>query len=230
MKDLSILKPLPILYAEDDEAIRVSTQNTLSIFFDDITIAADGAEAIKFAAKHKFYVAILDVRMPHVSGIEVAKEIRKADKDILIFITSSHQETSELREALKLNMVDYLVKPFSFSDLMGVLQECAKRITESGKLRKPMYGGGLYDVSTKSIFKDGQEIKLTKNEIKILELFFEKKGSVVSFGDIERYVFEDYEEYKYGAIKNLISRLRKKIGEKAIVNVYEVGYHLRQND
>jgi DNA-binding response OmpR family regulator len=227
--DLSILKPLPVLYVEDDDIIRTSTQNTLSIFFDDITTAADGVQAINLINKKKFYVAILDVRMPYINGIEVAKEIRKNDQDMLIFITSSHQETSELREALRLNMVDYLIKPIGFSDLVSVLQECVRRIVAGGKLKKPIYGGGYYDIVKKCITKDEEDIRLTKNEIKVIELLLAKKGAVVSFEDIERYVFEDDEEYKYGAIKNLISRLRKKIGEKAIVNVYEVGYHLRQN-
>jgi DNA-binding response OmpR family regulator len=229
MQDLAILKPLSVLYVEDDEIIRESTYKTLSLFFDDVSVAANGLEAIKLIGQKKFYVAILDIRMPYMNGIEVAKEIRKNDQDMLIFITSSHQETSELREALRLNMVDYLIKPFSFSDLVSVLQECVTRMIMGGRLKKPIYDNGYYDIIKKCVIKDDKEIKLTKNEIKVLELFFAKKGAVVSFEDIERYVFEDDEEYKYAAIKNLISRLRKKIGEKAIVNVYEVGYHLRQN-
>jgi two-component system, OmpR family, response regulator VanR len=229
LKNLGILKSLPILYVEDDDILRASTQNTLSVFFDDITTATDGVQAIKLLNEKKFYVAILDIRIPHISGIEVAQEIRKNDRDMLIFITSSHQETSELRELLKLNMVDYLVKPFSFSDLMNTLQACAQRLIESGGLKRVIYGSGYYDFIKKCIVKDGQDIKLTKNEISVLELFFEKKGAVVSFDEIERCVFEDDEEYKYGAIKNLISRLRKKIAGKAIVNVYEVGYYLKQS-
>lgn len=229
MQELSILKSLPVLYVEDDEIIRASIQNTLSVFFDDVVVAQNGIEAMKLINKKKFYIAILDIRMPYANGIEVAKVIRKTNQDMLIFITSSYQDTNELKEVLKLNMVDYLVKPISFSDLLNALQECVKRLISGGYLKKHIYGGGIYDVAKKCIIKDEKEIKLTKNEIKVLELFFEKKGAVVSFDDIESCVFEDNVQYKYGAIKNLISRLRKKIGEKAIVNVYEVGYHLKQS-
>jgi len=228
LKNIEILKPLPILYVEDDEMLMASTRKTLSLFFDNITTATNGMEALKLINCRKFFIAILDIRIPYINGIELAKEIRKNDKDMLIFITSSYQETSDLKEALKLNMVDYLVKPFGFNELLSVLQECATRISDTGKLQRPIYGGVSYDVIKKCATKDGEDIRLTKNEVKLMELFFEKKGAVVSFEEIEYHVFEDSDEYKYGAIKNLISRLRKKIGDDAISNVYEVGYHLRQ--
>lgn len=228
VKEIDVLKPLPILYVEDDEMLMSSTHKTLSVFFDNIATATNGIDAIKLVNERKFYLAILDIRIPHINGIEVAKEIRKNDKEMLIFITSSYQETHDLREALKLNMVDYLLKPFSFNELMQVLKECALRLIADGKLKRPIYGGVFYDVVKKCAIKDGVEIKLTKNEVKMLDLFFDKKGAVVNVEEIEYYVFPDSDEFKYGAIKNLISRLRKKLGEDAIVNIYEVGYYLRQ--
>ena len=227
-KDIDILRPLPILYVEDDEVLMASTHKTLSVFFDNITTATNGLDAIKLVGERKFYIAILDIRIPNMNGIEVAKEIRKNDKEMLIFITSSYQETYDLREALKLNMVDYLLKPFSFSELMGVLKECATRLVADGRLKCPIYGGLSYDVVKKCIIKDEVEIKLTKNEVKMLDLLLDKKGSVVSIEEIEYHVFPNSDEFKYGAIKNLLSRLRKKLGEDVIVNIYEIGYYLRQ--
>lgn len=228
MKEIAVLKSLPILYVEDDEMLMFSTCRTLSTFFDNISTATNGVDAIKLVGEQKFYLAILDIRIPYINGIEVAKEIRKNDKEMLIFVTSSYQETNDLREALKLNMVDYLFKPFSFDQLLEVLKECATRLIADGRLKRPIYDGVFYDVVKKCAMKDEIEIKLTKNEVKMLDLFFAKKGGVVNFEEIEYYIFPDSDEFKYGAIKNLISRLRRKIGEDAIVNIYEVGYYLRQ--
>lgn len=226
MDGLKILKPLPVLYVDDDEVLMSSTKKTLSLFFDDIKTATDGIEALKLINSQKFYIAILDIRIPHISGLEIAKEIRKNDKDMLIFITSSYQETKDLREALKLNMVDYLVKPFTFAMLLDTLKECANRLKECGALIKKLNDGVYYDVIKKCVINDNEEIRLTKNEIKLIELLLDKKGNVATIEEIEYRVFPDSDEFKYGAIKNLISRLRKKIGEKTVVNIYELGYQL----
>lgn len=227
MKNIDIIKSLPVLYVEDDDILMASTKKTLSIFFDDITTATNGLDAIKLINSKKFNIAILDIRIPHLSGLEIAKEIRKTDKEMLIFITSNYQETDDLRQALKLDMVDYLVKPFSFDELMGVLNDCADRIKERGLLIQQISNNVFYYAQMRCVIKDGIENKLTKNEVDILELFLKEKGSVVKFEEIEYSIFSDSNDSKYGAIKNLISRLRKKIGEDSIVNIYEVGYYIK---
>lgn len=224
MSQIADLKNLSILYADDDEILRESTSKILNMLFDKVYETKDGEDAIKTIEKiGKIDIIMLDIKMKSISGIDVAKYIRQKDKKVPIFLVSSYTETNDLIEACKLNLVDYIKKPFSFKTLSQTLLECLEKIKSEKIIFKRISNTIKYNPSSKEIIINDINYSLTNNEILILEFLIEKKGQVVSYETCMSILGDDISD---AALKNTILRLRKKIGEKYIKNLSKVGYTL----
>lgn len=217
-------KNLSVLYAEDDVVLQQTIGDTLRVIFGNVHIASNGAEALKIFNKHVIHVVMLDVRMGFMSGLEVAREIRKVNKKIPIFITSSYTETEDLLEACKLNLVDYIKKPFTFDHLKNVLFASLEQLKSEGSLQQKINEHIIYNPFQKVILKDGKKVSLTNNEIKLLTLLLKSRGQLISYETIANYIDENLSD---GALKNIVMRLRKKMGDDSVIsNLPKIGYIL----
>jgi len=224
MDKLSILKSKKVLYVEDDKVIRESIAKVLGIFFDDITLAIDGGEAMNLL-NNRFDIVILDLNLPKYNGLEIAREIRKQSDETLIFLISSYQETQNLRDAMKLGAIDYLPKPIRFDDLKNVLNECANKLSKN---ELTTFGDNLlYNKRLKSVFKEDEEIKLTKNEIVFLELVLSNQRQLICYDLITQELFQSQNsDANLASIKNMILRMRKKLDTPLVESVAGVGYRV----
>ena len=224
MHDYEDLKLLNVLYADDDEQLRSSTEKTLKLIVSKVISVANGAQALEKYRDERIDIVILDVRMGDFSGIDVAQEIRKSNKEIPIIIISSYTETEDLLAACKLNLIDYLRKPVEFKQLIDALFSALIQLKEKGLLVRKILDNVTYNYLSKNLIRDDVAIPLTKNEILVMELLLSQRGRLITY-DSFFYVLE--EEMSDGALKNLILRLRKKIGEeKTIRNLSKIGYTL----
>ena len=215
---------LTVLYADDDEELQKTVTSTLKLIFGKVYSASTGTEAIKFFKQSDIHIAILDIRMGFVSGLEVAKEIRKTDKTLPIFMTSSYTETKDLLEACELNLVTYLKKPFSFDDLKEALFKCLVRLKDEGFLLAHLSDTLVYNPLQKVILKENEIISLSHHEIKLLTLLLKHRGQIVTYETLKNYIEQDLSD---GALKNIVMRLRKKLGDdKLITNLSKIGYTL----
>lgn len=218
------LKNLTILYADDDEILLESTAKTLSMIFSKVYTAKNGEEAIKIFDEHNtVHITMLDVKMGSVSGIDVAKHIRRNDPNIPIFLVSSYAETKDMIEACKLNLVDYIQKPFTFSILTQTLLDCLARLQANGSLLAKINNNLFYNQFSKELIKENKSITLSKNEIEIFELLLAKGNQIVTYEMLINYLGGEISD---AALKNIILRLRKKIGDDTIRNLSKVGYTL----
>ena len=130
MKDvIKISKTLKLLYVEDDEKARTSTLEMLENFFNDISIAVDGQEALELFNKNKFDLIISDINMPRLNGIDMLKEIRKVDEKIPVLIFSAHNEVKYFIETIKLGVDGYILKPLELSQFVLVIRKLLEKIT-----------------------------------------------------------------------------------------------------
>ncbi len=121
-------KTLSLLYVEDNEETRTGTIETLAIFFDEITSAIDGQDAIEKFSTGSFDLIITDINMPNLNGIEMIQKIRDIDKHIPIIVVSAHDETSNFTKTIKFGIEAYLLKPFLIDDLLTVFQKVTEHI------------------------------------------------------------------------------------------------------
>ena len=218
------LKTLNILYAEDDVTMRENTSKTLELFCNTVFQAGDGARALELFQSESVNIVILDYVMPSIDGYSVAKEIRKVDKDIPIFITSSYTEKEKLMSMIGLNIIGYLEKPIDFNELMQTLKKCVEMLIDKGLLKSSLAQGVEYDYINKTLIIDASIITLTKNEYQFIEMLLKHKQSVVLTGEIEERIFSG--NVDSNTLRNMVYRLRKKINKDVIVTIKDIGYML----
>lgn len=224
MSKFDEFKNLSILYAEDDSVLREITVATLDLVVDKVYSVSDGTDALRVYEQNHIDVVLLDIYMGEISGIEVAKKIRANNPHIPITIISGSIATEDLLAACKLNLVDYIQKPIEFNALINVLTSSIDRLKSSGLFLAKINKWVSYDFRSKALVKEGEKIALTKNEINAIELLIARRGQIIMYETFS-HVLE--EEMSDGALKNLILRLRKKIGDdRNIRNLAKIGYTL----
>lgn len=224
-KNLTILKSLTVLYAEDDLVIQDSISRILKMFFKDVVIANDGKEAIENYNNKKIDILILDYVMPNLNGYETAKIVRKKDKKIPILITSAYTDKEKLLNAIELNLIKYIEKPILYNDLIKVFENIIKYMEENNLLQIKLDKNIYYSFVDKNIIKNGEKITLTKNEVLFLELLLEKPNHLISKNIIENSVFKA--SVDENTLRNMVYRLRKKIDTDTIATIKDLGYIIK---
>lgn len=224
-KNLTILKSLTVLYAEDDLVIQDSISRILKMFFKDVVIANDGKEAIENYNNKKIDILILDYVMPNLNGYETAKIVRKKDKKIPILITSAYTNKEKLLNAIELNLIKYIEKPILYDNLIKVFENIIKYMEENNLLQIKLDENIYYSFVDKNIIKNGEKITLTKNEVLFLELLLEKPNHLISKNIIENSVFKA--SVDENTLRNMVYRLRKKIDTDTIATIKDLGYIIK---
>lgn len=221
--DISILKNLNLLYVEDDLMLRRNYSAIFNNFFLKVYEASDGFEALAIFEKEHIHVVATDIKMPKMSGLEFAHKIRKLSKNIPIFITTAYSEKDELIDAIKLNLVDYILKPLSYEALKKVLNDTIVKMSENNLLEIIIDSNSRYSPFTKIFTTDGVSSSLTNKESKLFELFLDNRNKILSKSIIEYEVYEN--EYMSDvALKMLLSKLRKKLQKPYIKTLKQSGY------
>lgn len=219
-----------ILYAEDDEQVRTNYVLYLENYFKDIYQAKDGKEALAIYKDKKPDVLLLDITMPEINGLEVAKMVRNTDETTPIIVLSAHSNKEFLFEAIKLNLVDYLIKPINRNEFKSVIENTLKKIDESkisDEDEKVYVSRTCYwDRSKRLFFYRNRIVDLTKNERILFELLLNHKDEIVKPNQISAYVWDNETKINDASIRNLVKRLRKKLPVDIIQSIYGSGYIL----
>lgn len=224
--DFMFLKNLNILYVEDDPVIGTQTVALLKNFFHIVFYVDNAEEALTIFKSENVHILITDIRLPGISGLQLCEEVRKINRQLPIFITTMYDDKEKLQQAVKLNLVDYLIKPVSIQTIRKTLTESLKRIEESDVLVIHINSKTLYYPLLGELKVDGKSIGMTNKEIKLLDLLLKHKNKVVSKETIEQLVSGD-ETLTDAGYKNLIYRLRRKIEKNSIVSLSGVGIKLK---
>lgn len=223
MAKFNEFKNLSVLYAEDDTTLRDITKETLELIVGKVYAVSNGAEALSVFEHNRIDIVILDIYMGTLSGIDVAKKIRQTNDKIPIAIVSGSIATTDLLEACKLNLIEYIHKPIEFNVLIQMLYSAVDRLKAQGLLIAKLNNSVSYDYFAKAfIHAGGEKTALTKNEIHAVELLLRNRGQVIPY-EIFSHSLE--EELSDGALKNLVLRLRKKmVDDTNLRNISKIGY------
>lgn len=225
---IDILKNLTILYIEDEETIKENIKKTLLLFSNKIFDVKDIKSAKETLENQKIDIIISDINLPDETGIELIKEIRKTDKTLPIIILSAYTEKHYLLEATKLKLVDYLTKPMDFKTLQNALFKCVDEILENSRFIVSFKNRIIYNVLQKKLIDENkdEEISLTAKEILLLDFLIKNNNRVVPIEELKSVIWDDEFEATESAFKNLLNKIRKKIGKESILNISGVGYKL----
>ena len=218
-----ILKSSTLLLAEDEELVRESFGRLLSLYVDELFLAKDGEEAYKLYLDKHPDIVITDVRMPKLNGIELIKKIRSENQTLPIIITSAYTDKEYLLEAIKLSLVEYIVKPMKEYQLNTVLKNVAQILLENSKTIVKFNNQSSYDFNNKTFIHQNNHIVLTQKEVEFFELLLAHRGELVLKQNIEDKLYI-YHEAPPSALKNLVFKLRKKLSVDIIKTCGKLGY------
>ena len=224
--NLNHLKNMNILYVEDDENIAHPTLTLLERFFHKIYHSDNAEYALKIIENEVIHMLITDIELPSMSGLSLCEEIRKTDQNLPIFITTIHDDTHTLIKAIKLNLVDFLVKPISAVTMMNALAESLKKFESNNDVRTTISDNVDFCPLSGELIISDKKVNLTMYELRLLSFLVEHKNKLISKSMIENVVYYE-ESMSDAAYKNLIYRLRKKIGKDAIHAIVGAGIKLK---
>lgn len=135
MKNLKILKQLNVLLAEDDFMLREATARTLGCYFNTVFTASNGKEALEIYRQQSCHLLPVDYDMPKMNGVKFLQRVRQEDDSTPAAIVSAYDEKTNLKEALRLNLLDYLTKPWDMHELIDLLHKSVAWMERKGLLR-----------------------------------------------------------------------------------------------
>jgi len=222
---MQIFKKLNILLLEDDVSFASSLTQTLELYFKYVYFATNIKEANEICEEKKVDVVMSDIHLEKENGLDFISQIKNENKDIPIVIISGFNDKEYLMQAIKLGVIDYLVKPFDLEDIEKALKRCKENLkheqSELYMLKENIY----FDMQKRLLFENHEELTITSKEYLFLKLAIDKKGYILSKEMIEEVVY-GLETMSPAALKNLLFRIRKKLGKEFIETLPELGYRV----
>ncbi len=224
------VKNMRMLIAEDDRMTADTLGKRLRAEHYAVDICYDGAEALEYLLSADYDVAVLDIMMPGMDGIEVLMRFRAAGRHTPVLLLTARDAVSDRVRGLNAGADDYLVKPFAFEELSARLRVLTRRTRQT--TNRFEIADLIVDADSKTVSRGGENIALTSREYALLEYMIRNKGRVLSRSQITEHVWS----YDYEGASNMVDvyirTLRKKIDEgrekKLIQTVRYAGYALRE--
>ena len=224
------MSSLKLLYIEDDRDIQEIYLDILKESVKEVYSAFDGEEGYELYLSLKPDILLLDINMPKIDGLSLARKIREVDKDVKIIITTAYGEQDKLLEAIELYLIKYILKPVEPKILKNALKKAIEEIEQSrGKESKNLFlldKDVIWNRGNETLSRNGTEIRLTKNERRLLSFISIDKSRVYTFFEIfDHLSYDNFDkEYDANQIRALVKLVRKKIPKDSIMNVYGEGY------
>ena len=220
-----------VLVVDDEPAVRRALERALTLEHHTVELAADGQEALDVLATEPADAVVLDVMMPRVDGLEVARRMRRAGDRTPILMLTARDAVDDRVTGLDVGADDYLVKPFALRELQARLRALLRRTGEAGSEEALRFEDLMLDPVAHEVARGERRIELTKTEFLLLELFLRHPRQVLTRSQI----FEQVWGYDFGPMSNALGvymgYLRRKTeagGETRLLHtVRGVGYILR---
>ena len=223
-----------VLICDDDKAILDSLEIYLKNEGYNIFTATNGAEALEVAKNNELHCIVMDIMMPKMDGMTATMKLR-SDKNIPIILLSAKSEDTDKIAGLSFGADDYVTKPFNPLELVARVKSQIRRYTNLGSLEKSddvLRSGGLeLNTKAKTVSVDGEQIKVTATEYRILEYLMENMCCVLSTNQIYEAVWHEEALSTEKTVTVHIRRIREKIEinpkePKYIKVVWGIGYKI----
>lgn len=233
MKSTETDRELHILVIEDEPTIAESLRVGLTYEGMRVTVTTDGRSGLQVSEDQEVDLVILDLMLPDIDGMVVCRRLRARSSTLPIIMLTARGEVQERVQGLQLGADDYIVKPFSFDELLARVYAVLRRAGVSRPSTVLRIAGLTLDTETREVTLNGRQLELTPTEFALLELFMRHPRRVFTRETLLSRVWG----FTYVGDSNIVevhmSNLREKIGDherKLIRTIYGVGYCLRPED
>lgn len=199
-----------LLVVEDEEAIRKQLVEFLGQQGFAVDQAADGREGLYFAQEYDYDLAIVDIGLPVINGIELIKKARSAGKQYPVLILTARGNWQDKVEGLEAGADDYLVKPFHNEELRARANALIRRASGHASPRLE-FGPIVIDTAAKSVTRNSENVELTSYEYNTLEYLALHAGEAISKTVLTEHLYQQDFERDSNVIEVFIGRLRKKL-------------------
>lgn len=231
------MEKLTVLVVDDDREIVESIAIFLQADGYLVRKAYNGLEALDIVMTENVHLIILDIMMPELDGIKTLLKVRES-KNLPIILLSAKSEDADKILGLTAGVDDYITKPFNPSELVARVKSQLRRYTQLGAMQiketQIVIRGLVLDTESKSVTVDGEAVRLTPLEYKILELLCRHPGRVFSTEEIYRQVWND-DIVSDNAIAVHVRHIREKIEinpkePRYLKVVWGVGYKIERSE
>jgi two-component system response regulator PhoP len=218
-----------VLLIEDDTRLAAALGEQLRDAGYAVDLSADGIDGLFLGEEYPIDLAIIDLGLPELSGLEVIRRLRKRGRDFPILVLTARSEWQDKVAGLEAGADDYLTKPFHIEELMARINALMRR---AGGHARPEVTLGPFtvDLSGQRVFRGAEEIELTTFEYKVLNYFVMHPGEVVTKSELSEHIYEEDADRDSNVIEVFVGRLRRKLDPDGTLNPIETlrgrGYRL----
>lgn len=225
---------MKILVAEDEPKVSAFLKEGLEANGFEVDVASDGAKAKQLAAKNKYDLAVFDVIMPKINGLDLCRMVKEMQPNVPVIMLTALSSTDDKLSGFDAGVDDYLVKPFEFKELLARIRALTRRSLQIPEPESVLKIADLeLHIEKKRAYRSGREIELTPKEFALLEYFMRNKGHVLSRADISDKVWNIHFDTGTNVVDVFINMLRKKIDKgfenKLIQTRVGLGYIMKED-
>jgi two-component system, OmpR family, response regulator PhoP len=218
-----------VLLIEDDARLVETLRKHLRDAGYAVDVSSDGVEGLYLGEEFPVDLAIIDLGLPELPGLEVIRKLRSRGRDFPILVLTARSEWQDKVQGLEAGADDYLTKPFHVEELMARINALMRR---AGGHAQPevKFGPFTVDLSGQRVRRGDREIELTTYEFKVLQYLLLHPGEVVTKMDLSEHIYEEDADRDSNVIEVFIGRLRRKLDPDGALNPIETlrgrGYRL----
>jgi two-component system OmpR family response regulator len=217
-----------ILVVEDDTNLNRQVKEALTEGGYAVDVAFDGEEGHFLGDTEPYDAVVLDIGLPQMDGLSVLEEWRRAGKAMPVLLLTARDRWSDKVQGIDAGADDYLAKPFHMEELLARLRALVRRA--AGHASNEITAGPVrLDVKAGKVTVDGQAIKLTSHELRLLSYLMHHKGKVVSRTELTEHLYDQDFDRDSNTIEVFVGRLRKKLPEECIQTVRGLGYQILED-
>ncbi|MEW5963545.1 MAG: response regulator transcription factor [Pseudomonadota bacterium] len=215
-----------ILVVEDDRDLNRQLVSALIDAGYAVDSAADGEEGFFLGETEPYDVVILDIGLPKMDGISVLEQWRRADRKMPVIVLTARDRWSDKVQGMDAGADDYVAKPFHMEELLARVRAQVRRHSGGHAKSEIEVGPVRLDTKTSRVTCNGQQVKLTSHEYRLLAYLMHHNGRVVSRTELVEHLYEQDFDRDSNTIEVFVGRLRKKIPPELIHTVRGLGYRM----